>query len=441
VRTWSFSAVLLAAAAAASFATGDNWPQWRGPDSSAVSTGRGVPLEWSATKNVRWRAPIAGRGHSSPILWEGRIFLTTSIEGERVRDFVLPKHTKRGRDFAHAESVGGDRAYTLAVLCLDAGTGRVLWQRVAHQGRVSDNRHAKNTYASATPATDGRHVYAYFGSEGAYCYDFEGNLIWKKQVGQIAHMGLGNGTSPVVSDRHVFLQCDQDEGEGSFLVALDKRTGAEVWRVERQARAAWTTPLLLRSGGSQELVCNGAEAVIAYDPATGKEVWRAPGVEGHAIPTPVAGHGMVFASAGKPVRKTLAIRQGGTGVLTGAHIAWQYDRGTGEVPSEILYGRYLYLMTDTGLLTCLDALSGEVKYAGARVPVPATFFASPVAFEGKLLLCSEDGDVFVIKAGPEHEVLRTNSMGEPIFASPAISGSELFIRTEKALYCIRAAGR
>ena len=210
-----------------------------------------------------------------------------------------------------------------------------------------------------------------------------------------------------------------------------------MWRTARTNRRSWATPLLVRAGDHDELVASGAESVIAYDPATGKERWRANGTQSHPIPSPVAGHGLVFMTAGSQAKRALAIRVGGTGNLTDSpSIVWRYNKGTAYVPSPILYGKYLYLMTDTGLLTCLDAVTGERMYEGGRVPVPATFTASAVAFDDRIFLTSEDGDTFVIKAGPAHEVLRTNSVGEPVYASPAIANGRLYIRGEHHLFAI-----
>jgi len=419
-------------------AAGSNWAQWRGPESLGISPEKNLPTEWSENKNIRWKTPIGGRGLSSPIVWGNRIFLTTAIEGPVVPGAKAVKHMiEDSKEFKHPDSVGGDRSHTFKVLCVDRDTGKVLWEKTAFEGTPYDDHHKKGSYASSTPATDGRYVYAFFGSEGLYCYDFDGKLVWKISLGGIGSMGMGPGTSPVLYESTVILQCDEESGEKSFIIAVDKKTGKEVWKTPRKVQASWATPILVRGGGRTELVTSGNELVISYDPATGKEFWRAKGVGSNAIPSPVAGHGMVFLSAGFPAKHVYAIRLGGSGDLTdSANVAWKYDKGTAYVPSPILYGDYLYLTTDRGILTCLDAKTGEVKYEGGRVPIPATFTASPVAFDGKLLLSSEDGDTFVVSAGPKHEIMRTNSIGEPIYASPAISDGRIFIRGEKNLYCI-----
>jgi outer membrane protein assembly factor BamB len=419
-----------------------NWSQWRGPDSQGISPETGLPTEWGTGKNIKWKTPIPGRGHSSPIVWGDRIFLTTSFEGDIIPDAKPPKHQLGGEEYVHPDSVAGNRHHTLKVLCLDRRTGKILWDKMAYAGKVYDDRHRKASYASATPATDGRYVYAWFGSEGLYCYDFAGKLVWKKSLGSIATQGMGNGTSPVLYENLVILQCDEDNGEKSFIVALDKRTGKDVWRTPRRVEVSWTTPVIARTPARVELVASGNEYVASYDPATGKELWRCKGTQSWTVPTPLVGQGIVVFSAAHPVKRAVAIRLGGSGDVTGTpQVVWERDKGTGYTPSSILYGDYVYLMTDRGLLTCIDVKTGEVKYEGARVPKPATFSASPVAFEDKILLTSEDGDTFVVKAGPKPEVLATNSLDEPIYASPAIAGGNIFIRSATHLYCIAKEGK
>jgi outer membrane protein assembly factor BamB len=414
-----------------------NWPQWRGPDGSGISNEKNLPSEWSPTKNIKWKTPIEGRSHSSPIVWGNRVFLTTAIEGPEVPGAKAAKHMFDDKEFVHPDAIGANHKHTFKVLCLDRDTGKILWQMTAWEGTPYDDRHRKSSYAASTPATDGKLVYAYFGTEGLYAYDFKGKLAWKAQVGNIATLGLGTATSPILYENLVILQCDEDNGNSSFIVALDKKTGKEVWKTPRKIQVSWATPLLVRTSSRAELIASGTETIIAYDPATGKELWRHKGVESNAIPSPVANSEMAFLVAGFPAKIAYAIRLGQNGDLTGSpNVLWKYEKGTAYVPSPILYGDYLYLTTDRGILTCIDAKTGEVKYEGGRIPIPATFTASPVAFEGKILMTSEDGDTFMVKAGPKHEILGTNSVGEPVYASPAIADGRIFIRGEKNLYCI-----
>jgi outer membrane protein assembly factor BamB len=427
------SAALLSATAGAA-----NWPQWRGPGGMGVSTEKNLPVEWSATKNIKWKTAIAGRGHSSPVVWGNKIFLTTAIEGDVVPGAKAVTHVvEGGQVFLHPDSVGADRKHTFKVLAVNADTGKVLWEQTAWEGTPYDNRHRKSSFASATPVTDGSMVFAFFGSEGLYAYDMNGKLAWKADLGKLGTVGMGTGTSPILHENLIILQCDEEMGAASFLVALNKKTGKEVWRVARKVQVSWSTPILVSTAKRAELITIGNEAVISYDPATGKELWRHKGVESNAIPSPVANQDMVFVSAGFPAKIAMAIRLGASGDLTNSpNVLWKYAKGTAYVPSPILYDDYLYLTTDRGILTCLDAKTGEVKYEGGRIPIPATFTASPVAFEGKILLTSEDGDTFIVKAGPKHEILGTNSVGEPVYASPAVSGQRIFIRGEKNLYAI-----
>jgi len=414
-----------------------NWPQWRGADGSGVSNEKNLPSDWNVSRNIKWKTPIEGRGHSSPIVWNNRIFLTTAVEGEVVPGAKAIKHMDGDKEFLHPDSVGADRKHTFKVVCIDRASGKVLWKSVAWEGTPYDNRHRKSSYAASTPATDGELVYAFFGTEGLYAYDFKGKLAWKAKLGNLGTVGMGTGTSPVLHENLVIVQCDEENGAASFIVALDKKSGKEVWRTPRKVQVSWSTPLLVRTAKRTELITSGTEAIISYDPATGKELWTHKGVESNAIPSPVANSEMAFLVAGFPAKIAMALKLGGSGDLTGsANEVWKYSKGTAYVPSPILYQDYLYIMTDRGILTCIDARTGEVKYEGGRIPIPATFTASPVAFDGKLLLTSEDGDTFIIKSGPKHEVLGTNSVGEPVYASPAIADGRIFIRGEHNLYCI-----
>lgn len=421
--------------------SGPNWSQWRGPEGTGISTETNVPTEWGVDKNIKWKTVIPGRGQSSPIVWGNRVFLTTDIEGDVVPGAKAIEHKIEGKVFVHPDAMGANRKHNFKVLCLDRNTGKVLWEQTAYTGTVYDDRHRKGSYASPTPATDGTYLFAWFGGEGdgLYCYDYRGKLIWKTPVGKIGSVGMGPGTSPLIYENYVILQCDEEEAKSSFIAAYDKKTGKEIWKTQRKVQIGWSTPIIIRTAERVELITSGNEWIISYDPKTGKELWQVKGHASNAIPSPLAGHGMVYVYAGFPVKKTIAIKLGGSGDISDStNIVWQYEKGTAYVPSSILYGDYLYLMSDRGILTCLDAKTGKIIYEGGRIPVPATFTASPVAFDGKILLTSEDGDTYVIKAGPKHEVLATNSVGEPVYASPAISDGMVFIRGENSLFCIGA---
>lgn len=417
-----------------------NWPQWRGPDSQGISRDQGLPTTWGEGKNIVWKTALPGHGFSQPVIWGKRIFLTADIEGGPApADHKPPKRVIGGKEFTHPEWSGADKLHTFKTLCLDRDSGKILWEQVSYEGKVYDYRHKRGNYAAPSPVTDGKYVYTYFGSEGLYCYDFKGKLIWKKSLGNIGTVGMGVGTSPVLYNNLLIIQADQEfDGKDSFIVAVDKKSGQEVWKTPRPVQTSWTTPVLVKTEQRIELVTSGNEWLIAYDPATGKEHWRATGLKSHAIATPLVGHGLVIFSSGYPSKAIVAVRPGGSGNLDGTdRIVWKYNKGTAYVPSPILYGDHVYLMSDAGIMTCLNAKTGEVVYEGGRVPVATKFYgASPVAFDGKILLTGDDGDTFVIKAGPKHEVLGTNSLGEPTRTSIAIAGGKLFLRGEKHLYCI-----
>jgi outer membrane protein assembly factor BamB len=413
---------------------GENWPQWRGPGGQGVSAETELPTEWTIEKNVVWKTELPGSGMSSPIVWGDRIYLTAVIEGEAVPGQRAIKHRQgKEEDWIHPDSVAADKRHTFKVVAVDAKSGKILWDRTAYDGTVYDARHRRSSFAGPTPVTDGAMVYAYFGPEGLYAYDAAGTLAWKA-VEKFPTLGLGTGTSPVLYENLVIIQRDEDNGDMSALVAYDKKTGKEVWNAKRTIEISWGTPVLVQAGGRTELVTNGNERIIAYDPATGKELWQATGVQSNAIHTPVVGHGLVIVTAGFPVKKVIALRPGA--VADDRRVAWEYTKGTGYVLSNILYRDYLYLFTDNGIVTCIDPKTGAVKYEGGRVPVPARFMGSPVAFGGYVAMTSEDGDTYMLKAGPTHAIERTNSIGEPVFSSPAIANGRIYIRAEKHLFAI-----
>jgi outer membrane protein assembly factor BamB len=415
----------------------DDWPGWRGPTANGISPLTNVPTTWSADRNIAWKTPLEGRGLSSPVVWGDRIFLTADVEGDPVEGAIPPKHRIRGAPFRHPDSMGMDHKHILKVLSFDAKTGKQLWERTAYNGTVYDEIHKFNSYASPTPVTDGKFVYAYFASEGLYKYDFDGNQVWKMSPGPISTEGLGAGVSPVLFEDKIIILADQDEGENSFMAAVSTSDGKIAWKIARHAQVSWTVPVILDVNGKPQMIVSGTENLIAYDPRTGKEIWRTDGVGGNSVHTPVFGHGMVYVSTGYPNKNVMAVR------LNPApgeeRIAWTYKKGTGYIPNAILYGDYLYFMTDAGLLTCVDAVTGKVEYDSKRFPAPGQFAGAPVAFDGKLLITSQDGDTYVLKAGPVHEILGTNSLGEWVVASLAIAGDSIYIRSQKNLYRIRQA--
>lgn len=422
---------LLVLAAVAARGADNDWPGWRGPAANGISPLKALPTTWSPEQNIAWKTVLEGKGHSSPAVWGNRIFLTVDLEGETIPGKVIPKHTAQGRPFRNPDSCCADKRHTLKVQCFDAANGKLLWDTVVHDGEVYDETHRYGNYAATTPAVDGKSVYVSLGAEGFYKLDWNGKILWKADLGKIDTVGLGYGPSPVLHKDKLIVLADQDSGEKSFLAALSTATGKVLWKTTRTMSQTWTTPIVV----DNQILINASDFVAAYDPESGKELWRAPGPGGFIVHTPVIGAGMIFATAGYPVKKTVAIR------LKPAEgedrVAWTYTKGTSYIPSPLVYGDYLYLMSDSGMLTCLDAKTGEPKYEAKRVPKAAKFNSTMVAFAGKILMTSEEGDTFFIKAGPEFEVLSTGSVGEPVIASLALAGDSIYVRSNKALYRIR----
>lgn len=408
-----------------------NWPQWRGAQSTGTAPDKNLPTEWSATKNVAWKTAIPGKGYSSPIVWGNRIFLSTSVDGDVIAGRDKGKtHKMEGKDFIHPDAIGYDHKQTVKILQLDAETGKILWERTIFDGAPFESWNRAGAFASLTQVTDGQYVFTDLGPDGVFAHDFQGKQIWKADPGPQGTFGVGYGASPILYGDLIILQCDDDEGEYSALLALAKKTGKEAWRVKRPTTVGWSSPVVVKRAAGDLLLTSGNEFIIAYDPKTGKEAWRVKGLESNAVATPVWHDDVVYFSSGYPVKKTLAIR------MDKGETQWTYTKGTGYIPSEITYGDYLYLITDKGILSCLDAKTGDVKYDNGRPPAPARFSASPVAFGDKVFTTNEDGDTYVIAAGPEYKLLATNSLDEPVLASPAIAGGSLYIRGAKNLYKI-----
>lgn len=422
---------------AALFAADDDWPRWRGPENDGMARGD-APLEWSDSRNIAWRADVAGRGHSSPVIWGDKIFLTTAVATAA----AAPAASERqARGFGGGAGAG--REHRFVVLCLNRNTGKTLWERVAKVATPHEGYHERyGSFASNSPVTDGKHVYAFFGSRGIYSYDLNGNLAWQKEFPPMRmRLQFGEGAAPVLDGDSLYLKFDQEEG--SYLVALDKNTGKERWRVARDEQSSWSAPLVVAAGGRKQLVVSATNKVRSYDAATGKLIWECAGLGGNVIPAPVTANGLVYAMSGFRNPKLLAIRLGGEGDLTGSGaIVWTNDRGNSYTASPVLHDNKLYFVTDNGMLSCLNASTGEAYYRQQRLPKPYSFKASPVGANGKLYLATEDGDVVVVKMGETYEALATNTLPDQMFiATPAIAGGSLYLRGQAALYCIRSTAR
>ena len=434
-------ALCLTLAAATAAAGNDNWPQFRGPTmNAAVADNPDLPESWSETENVEWVADVPGLGWSSPVVWGDRVFLTTvTAEG----DFELPKpglYAPRGRpDPVPLE-------HDWLVYCLSLETGEVLWRRSVRTGRPDFPRHMKNSYASETPATDGERVYVRFGELGLYTFDMDGNEVWRLEIpDRQTRSDWGSASSPVVHEDMLIIVYDNEEE--SWIAALDKRTGAELWRTERDEVSSWASPYVWEHEGRTEIVTSAVNRIRSYD-LDGNLLWEMDGrMSWAAIATPFSSHGMVYVNSGyfrDEHRPAYAIRPGASGDITLAegessneYVAWYQPRAGNYNTSPLIYGDIYYSLLDRGFFEAYDARTGEPVYGRQRIRVAASFTSSPWAYNGKIFALSEQGDTYVIRAGREYEVMGVNSLGELALASPAIAGDRLLIRTQSKLYSIR----
>ncbi len=406
------------------------WAQWRGPSMTGVSRTAKPPIEWSETKNVKWKVAIPGRGSASPVVWGDRIYLLTAVptgvEGPA-------QHEPRG-----ALPKRGVHQYKL--LAIDRATGKTVWERVAREEEPHEASHQDNgTWASSSAITDGTHIFAYFESRGLYAYDMNGKLIWQADFGDKKMRNqFGEGSTPVLAGNTLVVVWDHLD-QPSYVIALDKNTGKERWRVDHPEMDTWATPLVVNHDGRQQVIVNAMNRVRSYDLETGKVVWEGPGTTMNVIPSPVFGHGMVFIMSGFRGNNLKAIKLAeakGDISATGA-IAWQLDRDTPYVPSPLLYDDILYfLKTNNGLLSAYDAVTGKPHYTVQRLPKAQEVFASPVGADGRVYVTGRDGVTMVLKHGPTYEVLAENVLDDGFDASPALVDNEMYLRGFRYLYRI-----
>jgi outer membrane protein assembly factor BamB len=414
----------------------DNWPHWRGPLANGTAPRGDPPLKWDSKTNVKWKTPIPGRGASTPIVWGKKVFVLTAIDTRRkapAKDIPAP------REGFIKRTTAPDTYHQFVVLAYDRTNGKELWRRVAAERVPHEGHHPTHSYAAGSPTTDGRYLYASFGSYGVACYDLDGKLQWKHDLGRMeTRLGWGEASTPVIHGETLVINCDQ-EGEGkSFVVALNARTGKPRWKKERPEVTSWATPLVVEHGGKTQVIVSATEKVRSYDLANGKVLWECGGQTVNVIPSPVLRDDAVICVSGYKGAAALAIRLDSKGDVTGTDkVLWTYKRGTPYVPSPVLVGHRLYFtQLNDGLLSCLDARTGKVLLDRKRLPGLRSLYASPVAAAGRLYLVDRDGTTVVVKVGDKAEVLATNKLGEAVDASPAVAGKQLFLRGEKHLYCI-----
>ena len=424
-----------------------NWPQFRGPGATGVVEGSTQPVKWDASTqtNVRWKLKIPGLSHSSPVVWGNKIFVTTAVSS-------AAKDETRFGLYGDVAPVKDDPAHTWKVYAIDKQKGTILWERTAYEGIPKVKRHPKSSHAAATPVTDGKYLIAMFGSEGLYAYDLNGKLLWKQDLGVLdagwfydVDYQWEYANSPIIYKNLVIIQADIQKD--SFIAAYDIKNGKLVWKTPREELPGWSSPTVYEGKTRAELVTAGAKAIRGYDPLTGKELWKLGPMAEIATPTPFAAHDLIYVTSGyRPVQPIYAIKPGANGDLTkkenqpyGDSIAWSKERGGPYMPTPIVYGDLFYTCSNQGVLTAYNAMTGERVYQERLGGTGGAFTSSPVASDGKIYLSSEDGDVFVVKAGPKYELLSKNPVGEVMMATPAISDGLLIVRTVSHLFAFGEA--
>jgi outer membrane protein assembly factor BamB len=424
-----------------------NWPSFRGNGARGVADGQHPPLKWDVKSgdNVLWKTPIAGLGLSCPVIWDDKIFITSAVSNSADAGLKIGL-------YGDVSSVEDDSEFDFQVICLDKTSGELLWEKTANHRKPAVKRHTKSSHANPTIATDGKHVVAFFGSEGLYCFDTEGNLIWEKDLGFLDSGWFydpgyqwGFGSSPVIFDGHVIVQCDIQSG--SFVASFDVDTGDETWRVDRDEIPSWSTPTVHRFGDLPMLITAATRSARGYDARNGELLWSLQGFSEIVVPTPFVAHDLIFLASGySPIQPIYAVRPDSRGDisldgdnLTNASIPWSVKRGGPYLPTPIVYGDYLYCCANNGVLSCYKAVTGAEVYkerlkAGAGGTL--SFTASPLAADGYLYLTAEDGRVLIVKAGPKFELAETNEVGENVLATPAISSGVVFFRTQNHVIAV-----
>ena len=414
-----------------------NWPQWRGPDATGYASIGNPPTEWSETENVKWKIEIPGRGHATPIVWEDKVFIQTAIPTDRKGEEGAPEaeesSDRRGPPANMALNI-----HDFIIMAINRADGSVLWETKVCEEQPVDATHNFGTWASNSPVTDGEHLYAYFGSRGLYCLDFDGKILWSRDFGQMEKkMSFGEGSSPALYGDKLVVIWDH-EGE-SFLYILDKKTGKDIKKIPRDEASTWASPLIVQVNGKAQVITSATGKMRSYDLESGETIWEGTGMTANVIPNPVVEKNVAYIMSGfrgnalQAIDLTIA-----KGDITGTDaILWEYNQDTPYTPSPLLANDRLYfLRSNNGELTCLNTADGMVNYSLEKLEGTGTVFASPVGVQDRLYVSSESGITYVIKEGENFEIIAKNVLDDGNFASFAIAGDQLFIRSFQYLYCI-----
>ena len=414
-------------------ALSQNWPQWRGPDANGVSPETGIPAKWGPNENIAWKVRIPGRGNSTPILWQDRVFVTSQL-GNGVVEASSARY--------EGPVPPNDSPVTFVIHCYSSKDGRLLWEHKLAAEAPLPAVHAFNNLASPSPVTDGERLYAWFGTGQIVALTLEGKLVWQRNPGREFSpfkLQWGAGSSPVLYKDSLILQCDHEPA--AYLLALDRKTGKTLWKTDRgTGLRGYSTPLLVAVGERHELVVNSSPRIDAYDPETGKLLWFTDGDCKTPVPAAVSANGIIYTSRGYNSGPYLAIRPGGKGDVSGSHVLWRMPTGAPYVSSLLYYRDLIYMATEVGVVRCVDPETGETVWTER---VGGNFSASPVGADGRIYLLNEEGETVVLQAGKKCIVLSRNPLNEVCRASPAIAAGRIFIRSEQHLFAIggTAAGR
>ena len=428
-----FALAVIAAIASQPVGFEKNWHHWRGPHATGAAADANPPTTWSETENIRWKVAIPGTGHAAPIIWEDKIFIQTAIEGKEEK-----KESEDNNPFSGFFQRDSGPKYKFDLLALNRSDGSILWQKTLRELNPHEGTHRDATFASNSPVTDGEFIYAYFGSRGLYCVDMMGNVKWETDVGTMYKRNtFGEGSSPVLHGNTLVIV--QDHEGDSFITALDKRTGDVLWKTDRNERTTWFSPIVVEQDGKPQVITTGTNRVRSYDLETGKLLWEGDGLTANSIPSPVAADGFAYLMSGFRGSELRAVQLAkAMGDISGSGaIVWEYGRDTPYVPSPLLYGDILYfLKSNDGILTAFNTKTGKAHYGPKRLQGVSGVYASIVGAADRVYIAGRNGTVNVVQHGPEFTIIAENTLDDSFNASPAIVGSELYLRGGQYLYCI-----
>lgn len=413
-----------------------NWPQWRGPYATGVAPVGNPPIEWNENTNVKWKVEIPGKGHATPIIWGDQIILLSAVQSDKKVDTEEPEEDQQQNQWMSPTKT--DYIHEFVVLSVDRNNGIIRWQTTVREELPHSSTHQFGSWASNSPVTDGVNIYAYFGSKGLYCLNKEGKIIWERDFGQMEKaMSFGEGSSPLLhEDKLIILRDHQGQ---STLHVLNKRTGEDIWKIERDEPSSWSTPIIVEHEGKTQIITSATNKVSSYDLVNGELIWECSGMTRNVIPMPVSANGMIYLMSGFRGSALLAINLSkAKGNITDSDaIVWKYDQNTPYTPSPVLMdGKLYFLKVNNGYLSCLDAKDGKEYYSMQKLEEIQNIFASLVGVKGRIYITGANGTFYVVKHGPDFEVLSQNKLEDSFHASPAVIGNNLYLRGFKYLYCI-----